>query len=100
MGDAVWTQIAADEFEDILYYIRVTDARPLTAQRLGEELLEIVNRHAQGLIVGHRHQAAPQDWLYLKFKRWVLFYRSHPQGIEIMRVLDGSRDLPGLFDQS
>lgn len=33
------------------------------------------------------------SWLYFRFKRWLIFYQPHPQGIEILRVIDGARDL-------
>ncbi|GEM_PF-1690346 len=36
MGDVVWTPQATMEFEEILYYIRITDGRPLTARRIAE----------------------------------------------------------------
>jgi hypothetical protein len=29
----------------------------------------------------------------------LIFYQPHPEGIEIMRVIDGSRDLPRQFEQ-
>jgi plasmid stabilization system protein ParE len=32
-------------------------------------------------------------------KRWVIIFRPAPDGIEIMRVLDGSRDFPRLFSE-
>ncbi|MBI4739280.1 type II toxin-antitoxin system RelE/ParE family toxin [Candidatus Woesearchaeota archaeon] len=34
------------------------------------------------------------------FKRYVIFYRSTPDGLEIVRVLHGARDIPTVFDQT
>jgi plasmid stabilization system protein ParE len=97
MALAFWTPQAASELEDILYYIRVNDGRPLTSQRVGEELMEIVERIAMGSLAGHSHSLTPPDWLYYRFKRWLIFYQPHPEGIEVMRILDGTRDLPQQF---
>jgi plasmid stabilization system protein ParE len=81
MLTAVWAPQAVSDLEDILYYIRVTAEQPLTAHRIG--------------------QAAPPNWRYYRYKRWLIFFQPHSQGIEVMRVVDGARDLPrALADES
>jgi plasmid stabilization system protein ParE len=97
MARAVWTPLAELEFEEILFYIRVIDGRPEIARRIGEELRECVDRHAQSPALGHKHPLAPDGWLYAKYKRWLIFYQSHPDGIEVMRVVDAVRDLPSVL---
>jgi plasmid stabilization system protein ParE len=97
MADAVWTPLAILELEDILFYIRVVDGRRETSRRIGEELRACVDQHAYGGRTGQRHALAPNDWLYLTFKRWLVFYRPHPAGIEVMRVIDAVRDLPAML---
>jgi plasmid stabilization system protein ParE len=94
MADVIWTPQATAELEDILCYVRLTDGRPLTARRLAEQLLNKVDQYASGMSVGHTHSAAPSNWLYFQFKRGLVFYRDTSQGIEVMRVIDGARDLP------
>ena len=94
MADVVWTPLAAQELEDILYYIRIADGRPLTARRIGEEILALLGEYANQPLAGSRHEAAPNEWLYIRFKRWLFFYVAHDDRIEIMRVIDASRDLP------
>ena len=32
-----------------------------------------------------------------KFDNYLIFYRSTPEGLEIVRVVHGARDLPSLF---
>jgi toxin ParE1/3/4 len=32
-----------------------------------------------------------------KFDKYLIFYRSTPEGLEIVRVVHGARDLPSLF---
>src|SRR5258708_3935253 len=97
MCRAVWTPLAELELEDLLFYIRIADGRPLTARRIGEELREHVDRQATQLLVGLRHPDAPAGCFYLRYKRWLVFYRPNPDGIEVMRVVDAVRDLPSLL---
>ncbi len=52
MAQILWTPQASTELEDILYFIRVNGDRPLTAQRLGEELIEIIGQLAEGSLKG------------------------------------------------
>jgi plasmid stabilization system protein ParE len=97
MALALWTSQAATELEDILFYIRVEGGRPLTSQRIGEEFLDIAGKIAEGRLTGHAHSLAPPEWRYYRFKRWLIFYQPHSQGIEVMRIVDGAKDLPQEF---
>jgi plasmid stabilization system protein ParE len=97
MATAVWTPLAELELEDILFYIRIADGRPETARRIGQELRDCVDRQAERPPSGHRHPDAPMDWLYVRYKRWLVFYRLMPNGIEVMRLVDAVRDLPSLL---
>ena len=63
-------------------------------RRIGEDLRNVVDSHASESRTGQKHPLAPDDWSYLMFKRWLVFYRPHSAGIEIMRVIDAVRDLP------
>ena len=94
MPTAVWAPQAEADLEEILYYIRVHDDRPLTARRVGEEIIADVNRQAAIPASGMPYFAAPDNWRYIRHKRWLIFYQTHPAGIEVMRVVDGARDLP------
>jgi plasmid stabilization system protein ParE len=100
MPVAVWTPKAELDLEDILFYIRTAGGRPLTAQRIGEEIAAVADRQARSPAAGSRHPAAPIEWQYCRHKRWLVFYQSHSQGIEVMRVVDASRDLPRVFAES
>jgi toxin ParE1/3/4 len=94
MPAAVWAPQAENDLEDILFYIRVTAEQPLTAQRIGQEIVDAVRAQAALPASGSRHLAAPPEWRYVRHKRRLIFYQPHSQGIEIMRVVDGARDLP------
>ncbi len=94
MARAVWTPVAENDLEEILFQIRVVDNRPLTARRNGEAIHLAVNDRAATDVPGQVHPAAPPGWVYFRFKRWLIFYQPHPQGIEVLRIIDGVRDLP------
>lgn len=94
MPIAVWSPKAENDLEEFLYYIRVASKKPLTARRIGEEIISVVNQQANFPDGGARYFAAPSDWRYLRHKRWLIFFQPHALGIEVMRVVDGSRDLP------
>jgi plasmid stabilization system protein ParE len=62
-------------------------------------LRDSADRQAAQRLPGHKHPDAPEDWLYIKHKRWLIIYKPHPEGIEVMRVVDAVRDLPGLINE-
>ena len=90
----LWTPIAESDLDDILYYIAREDNRPEKAIDILHEIQSTVQQRVLKEIPGHRHPVAPEGWLYFKFKRWLIFYQPIPSGIEVMRVVDGVRDLP------
>ena len=94
MPQVIWTPQAESELEEILLYIRLQDGRPITARRIGEEFCDLAEQFADHPTRGHRHIHAPEGSLYFQHKRWLVFYRPHQTGIEVMRVVDGAVDLP------
>jgi len=93
MTRATWTPIAETDLEEILYHIAFRDRRPETGDRIYFELKQAALAAAQSPH-GHVHPSAPADWLYIRHKRWLIFYQPHPEGIEVHRVLDAVHDLP------
>jgi len=94
MAGVVWTPVAESDLDDILFYIAFVDRRPATGERIYYEIRDRVAEHAARQLPGQRHPDAPDGWLYLRYKRWLIFYQPHEDGIEIMRVIDAVRDLP------
>jgi plasmid stabilization system protein ParE len=97
MSQVHWTPVAQSDLDDILYYVARVDRKPATGEQIFFEIRDAVAEHAEKRRPGHRHPEAPQGWLYLKHKRWLVFYRSDARGIEVMRVIDAVRDLPRSF---
>jgi toxin ParE1/3/4 len=94
MARVVWTPVAESDLDDILFYISLVDRRPATGERIYYDIRDRVVEHATKQLAGHRHPHAPEGWLYLKYKRWLIFYQPLEDGIEIMRIVDAVRDLP------
>jgi plasmid stabilization system protein ParE len=94
MPRVVWTPVAESDLDDILFYISFVDRSPATGERIYYEIRDRVLEHAQKRLPGHQHPQAPTGWLYTRHKRWLIFYQSLPDGIEVMRVIDAVRDLP------
>jgi plasmid stabilization system protein ParE len=99
MARASWTSLAEVELEEILYYIRVEAQRPETAARLGGGIHTFVAEHARRDMPGSRHPEFPADWLYVRYKRWLIAYVLEGEDMVVQRVLDSSRDLPPQFEQ-
>lgn len=97
MSHAVWTPLAEAELEDIVYYIAVEDGRPLTAERVAREIRDRAETIAVTSAIWHKHPDLPPGWFYSMHKRWVITFQEHVSGIEVLRVIDGSRDFTRLF---
>ena len=94
MSQAVWTPVAESDLDDILFYIAFIDRNPATGERIYYEIRDRAIEQAEKALPGHQHPNAPEGWRYLQHKRWLIFYQPHPEGIEVMRVVDAVRDLP------
>jgi plasmid stabilization system protein ParE len=88
------TPIAESELDDILFYISIRDGRPEIGEQNYYAIRDLAEEFGLSDAPRFRHPAGPPDWFYFRHKRWLIFYRLHTEGIEVMRVIDGSRDLP------
>ena len=70
------------------------DRRPSTGEQIFYEIRRLADEFAQPDAPRHVHPLAPSGWYYFRNKRWLIFYQHHAEGIEVMRVVDGARDLP------
>lgn len=93
----VWTPIAESDLDDILYYVSVVDRRPETGERIYCEIRHRLDEQDAKQLPGHLRSDAPKGWLYVKYKRWLIFYQPLVEGIEVMRIVDAVRDLPRQF---
>ncbi|QDU77144.1 Plasmid stabilization system protein [Bremerella volcania] len=89
-----WTYSAQDDLADILFHIAVIDRRMERADRIYDEIVEYAESHISKKLPGHVHPEAPERWLYVRYKHWLIFYQATYNETQIMRVVDGSRHLP------
>ena len=70
----------------------------------GERFFQEFNRRCEQLIAfpnsGKSYAAIREGLRGMPLSGYILFYRVLEDGIEILRVVSGRRDLPSLFDQS
>ena len=97
MPQALWTADAAKDLEEIAYYIGQLDARPLVADRIVDEIKARADFFAAALNVGQTAAQFPAGWQFFRHKRWIVLYREVEAGIEVLRVIDGSREFGALF---
>lgn len=86
MAQVLWTPAAEFDLDEILFYMAFVDRRPATGERLYYEIRDRVVEHADNGLPGHVPLSASEVWLYLKHKRWLVFYQPHPEGMEVMRA--------------
>jgi plasmid stabilization system protein ParE len=72
----------------------IRGGRPEVGEQNYHAVRDVVEQYAASDAPRVRHPASPADWFYARYKRWLIFYRLCAEGIEVMRVIDGSRDLP------
>jgi plasmid stabilization system protein ParE len=80
--------------------ISIRDGRPEIGEQNYYAIRNLADEYALANAPRFSHPVCPQDWFYFRFKRWLVFYQTHDQGIEVMRVIDGSRDLPKQFKRT
>jgi plasmid stabilization system protein ParE len=90
----LWTPVAESDPDDILFQIAFIDRNPSRGERIYFEIRDCVTKHFENRVPGHGLPGAPEDWLYLRYKRWLIFYQTHFDRIDVMRVIDAVRDLP------
>lgn len=86
---------AERDLQDIAFYIAFRERRPLTAERVVDELIAQADRLAQLSSTGVLGTASPEigDGVRLfPYKRWVILFRYQPHGVDILRIADGSQD--------
>jgi len=62
-----------------------------------ERALALLERHPQiGAKAGFRHAPEVRKWVIQPFRNYLLFYVAQPDGVVLIRLLHGARDLPPL----
>jgi toxin ParE1/3/4 len=103
MSHAEWTAPAEQDVEDIYGWIAVRDGRLQTAKAIlrsiRESCDECAKLFASGSAIGTSREDLGDGYRLLTHQRWVIVFRPIENGIEVQRVIDGSRDFDHVFGQ-
>jgi toxin ParE1/3/4 len=103
MSQAEWAERAKTDLRDIYLWIARHENRRSTARRIVREIRhecdEYAGAFAEGSILGAARPEFGEDVRLFTHQRWVIVFRPITEGIEVLRVLDGSRDISMLFGE-
>lgn len=91
------TSLAEQDYLEI--YLHIAADNPVAAENVLRTFDEKL-----GLLLGRpgigraRPELAP-DLRHFPVGNYILFYREVPDGIELVRVIHGARDIPDIFDE-
>lgn len=91
----VFTPLALTDLESILAF--VAKDRPLVASAVLKRIrdrCELIATHPE---LGQLRPEFPGDVRSFPVQRWIIFYRITQSAVEVVRVLDGVRDLDSLL---
>jgi plasmid stabilization system protein ParE len=95
MPVAIRTQIADEDLRNIAYQIGVESARPSTADRTVDELVDCCDQLAKLTAISQMGTAAPELGRGVRLfshRRWVIIFRYIDDGVLVLRIVDGSQD--------
>lgn len=89
------TESAERDLRDVALHIAFTDNRPLTADRIIDELIEQADTLAQlsgSSVMGTACPEIGNGVRTFSYKRWVILFRYEPHGVDVLRFADSSQD--------
>jgi plasmid stabilization system protein ParE len=95
MPVAYRTHTADADLRNIAYQIGVESGRPLTAEKVVDDLIDRCDRLAETSPMSQLGTAAPElgeGIRLLSHRRWVIIFRYVDDGVLILRFADGSQD--------
>jgi toxin ParE1/3/4 len=90
------TPEAANDLEEITDFFAASD--PQIADRLLDSLQEKCQKLAEMPDVGRSREELAAHLRSSHIGKYIIFYRVETEGVEIIRIIHGSRDIPRLFD--
>ena len=104
MAKAKWTLPGRKDLKEIGRYVGSKEHRPSIASEILREIKakcdEYSQAFARGSVLGSDASSLGERCRVFSYKRWVIVFEPVDNGIEVLRVLDGSRDYPRLFEGS
>jgi toxin ParE1/3/4 len=79
--------------------LTIAEDNPSAADRFLDAITKTIGRLAKHPMIGRARPELAPDLRSFPHRQYVIFYRrSIPQGVEVVRVLHGARDIPPLFE--
>jgi len=97
MPRALRTNAAEHDLDEIAWYLAVHENRPQIAYKNIDEIISKCDLLASNPLLGTAKPEFGNNYRAFSHKRWVIIFRSIKEGIEVMRIVDGSRDYPKIF---
>ena len=97
----VLSENAVNEFEEIIEYIAYVNHQPLNAISIGEEFIELIEKIASNPFpykINPYKSVLNENYKYINFYNWMVFFRIIEDSIEIQGIIHGSRR-PHLFEK-
>jgi toxin ParE1/3/4 len=96
-----WTTASETDMEGIYAYIAFQHGRRSTAKKILRDLRQQCDEYAAlfaaGSVLGTARDDLGESFRLFSHKRWLVVFRPIENGIEVLRVVDGSRDYGQLF---
>jgi len=96
MAHVIRSRQAEQDLEEILDYLDGQSTQ--AADRFARKLKESAQLHAIYPQIGATAEDFAPNLRYFTVKNYAVFYRPVPDGIEIIRIIHGARDLPSFFE--
>lgn len=97
MPSANWSDVARDDLKEIGRYIGRQQHRPSTASTIMREIRNHCDHLARSPYLGTARPDLDEGIRIAFWKRWVIIFRPAEDGIDVLRIVDGSRDWSKLF---
>ena len=91
-------QRTAQAEEDLIgIWLYIAQDNPGAADRLLDDIEEGFHALADNSLMGRLRPDIAQELRYCTVGKYLILYRAVPDGVQIVRVIHGARDLPHLF---
>ena len=94
MPQVKWTSQAEGDLEEIAFYLAYQDGRPVTADRIVDDIRGAAELYATQPEMGTAAPELGEGIRTFSHKRWVIIYEPIENGIRVRAIVDGARDYP------
>lgn len=96
MARVIRSEQAQQDLEVILDYLDIQSTQ--AADRFATKFDQTCNLHAQHPQIGMSAEQYATNLRHFTVANYAIFYRPLEDGIEVIRIIHGARDLPKLFE--